>query len=103
MIFTLVLQVAGPGDPVDDSSRGWPTHRPLLPAVRLTLTCRSADETRWQQQVFDTTNVAAGVELSDDPVLRFRRQAYGVSAARRLGTHPHGWTSARLHGRYSRG
>jgi len=34
--------------------------------------------------VFDPTRVPEGVELSDDPVLRFRPEAYSASAERRL-------------------
>ena len=35
--------------------------------------------------VFDPTRVTTGIELSDDPVLRFRRRAYSESVARRTG------------------
>ena len=33
--------------------------------------------------VFDPTRVTDGIELSDDPVLRFRHDAYAESIARR--------------------
>jgi catalase len=33
--------------------------------------------------VFDPTRVTDGIELSGDPILAFRTQAYGVSIARR--------------------
>jgi catalase len=33
--------------------------------------------------VFDPTRVTDGIELSDDPILRFRPRAYSVSVARR--------------------
>jgi catalase len=33
--------------------------------------------------VFDPTRVTDGIELSSDPVLNFRRDAYGESVARR--------------------
>ena len=35
--------------------------------------------------VFDPTRVTDGIELSDDPILRFRRDAYSVSIERRSG------------------
>jgi catalase len=37
--------------------------------------------------VFDPTRVVDGIELSDDPVLRFRPAAYDVSVARRTTSH----------------
>jgi catalase len=33
--------------------------------------------------VFDPTRITAGIELSDDPVLQFRRAVYSESVARR--------------------
>ena len=36
--------------------------------------------------VFDPTRVTDGIELSDDPVLRFRPGAYSESVARRAGS-----------------
>ncbi|MFE2422831.1 catalase [Streptomyces hokutonensis] len=82
--FTLVLQFAQPGDPTHDPSRAWPEHRPLIPAGQLHITARSAREDHWQQQVFDPTRLAPGVELSDDTMVTFRRHAYSVSAECRL-------------------
>jgi catalase len=40
-------------------------------------------ETGGDVLVFDPTRVTDGIELSDDPVLRFRPKAYSVSVARR--------------------
>jgi catalase len=84
VMFTLAFQLAEPGDPTHDPSHAWPAHRTLLPAGQFVITGRAEDEESWQRQVFDPTRVAPGVELSDDPVLRFRPEAYGVSASRRL-------------------
>src|SRR5439155_5522959 len=44
--------------------------------------------------VFDPTRVTPGIELSDDPILRFRAEAYRVSSERRAEAlrHPPGWT-----------
>ena len=82
--FTVVFQFAAPGDPTHDPSQAWPEHRPLIPAGHLHVTARSAREEHWQQQVFDPTRLAPGVEPSDDTVLAFRPHAYSVSAERRL-------------------
>jgi catalase len=35
--------------------------------------------------VFDPSRVSAGIELSEDPILRFRPRAYSASVARRAG------------------
>jgi catalase len=34
--------------------------------------------------VFDPTRVVDGIELSDDPILRYRGAAYGASVSRRV-------------------
>ncbi|MFJ6079907.1 catalase [Streptomyces sp. NPDC092369] len=82
--FTVVYQFAEPDDPTHDPSQAWPEHRPLIPAGHLHVTARSPREDHWQQQVFDPTRLAPGVEPSDDTMLAFRRHAYSVSAERRL-------------------
>jgi catalase len=84
--FTLYLQLAGPGDDPSDPTTAWPEERETVPAGRLELTAVVADqEGGCQRQVFDPANVTAGIELSEDPILRFRPRAYSVSIERRLG------------------
>jgi len=82
--FTLEFQFADAGDPTADPTIAWPEERLLVPAGQIIITSRSSDEEHWQQQVFDPTRVAAGVELSNDPILAFRAHAYATSAERRL-------------------
>ena len=82
-MFTLAFQFAEPGDTTTDPTITWPEERSVLPAGRIIITSRSSNEDHWQQQVFDPTLVAAGVELSDDPILAFRAHAYATSAQRR--------------------
>ena len=82
--FRLELQLADPGDPTDDPSKRWPDDREVVVAGRVTVTGRAADSEALEREVFDPTRVPEGVELSDDPVLRFRPEAYSVSAERRL-------------------
>ncbi len=85
--FELALQVAGPGDPLDDPTAIWPEERELVSAGTLAVTALVDDPERGGHiEVFDPTRVADGIELSDDPVLRARPHAYSVSAHRRLGT-----------------
>jgi catalase len=83
VVFTLKFQFAEPGDSTTDPTIAWPEERKLLSAGQIVITSRSSKEEHWQQEVFDPTHVAAGVELSDDPILAFRTRAYAVSAQRR--------------------
>jgi catalase len=84
--FTLELQVATPGDPVDDPSAAWPSGRRRVDAGQLVINGRETErETGGDVLVFDPTRVTDGIELSADPVLRFRREAYSESIARRTG------------------
>jgi catalase len=82
--FRLELQVAMPGDPTDDPSAAWPGSRWRVDAGTLEVTgLETGRETGGDVLVFDPTRVTDGIELSDDPVLRFRRDAYSASVARR--------------------
>jgi catalase len=80
--FTLQLQIAAPGDPVDDPSARWPSERERVDAATLEIT--EIDEAGDQGVlVFDPGRVTDGVELSEDPVLQFRPRAYDESVSRR--------------------
>ena len=84
--FTVELQLAEPGDPVDDPWAMWPSERTRVSAGTLELTGLDTErETGDDVLVFDPTRVTDGIELSDDPVLRFRAAAYAESVARRTG------------------
>ena len=82
--FRLVLQVAAPGDPTDDVTALWPADRPRVELGRLEVTATSptsaADERRL---IFDPTNRTDGIELSGDPLLIARSEAYSISYERR--------------------
>lgn len=83
--FTLQLQLAEPGDRTDDPSVAWPKTHPTVNAGTLELTGLDAErEKGGDVLLFDPTRVTDGIELSDDGVLRFRRDAYGASVARRM-------------------
>ncbi len=82
--FALELQLAGPGDPLDDPSAAWPKDRSRVTAGTLEVTGLETErETGGDVLVFDPTRVTDGIECSDDPVLRFRSAAYRESVARR--------------------
>jgi catalase len=80
--FTLQLQIAAPGDPVDDPSARWPADRERVDAG--TLEIIQVDEAGEEDVlVFDPGRVTDGIELSNDPVLQFRPKAYSESVSRR--------------------
>lgn len=81
--WTLQFQLAAPGDPVDDPSQAWPEDRRKVTAGRLTLGDLAEDQSAADRIVFDPTNVVPGIELSDDPILRFRPLVYEESFTRR--------------------
>jgi catalase len=82
--FTLELQIAAPGDAVDDPASVWPKDRERVRAGTLEITDLETErETGGDVLVFDPTRVVDGIELSNDPVLQFRAAAYSESVARR--------------------
>jgi catalase len=83
--FWLELQIAAAGDNVDDPERVWPSDRERVRAGTLELTGLETErETGGDVLVFDPTRVVDGIELSNDPVLAFRRSAYSDSVAERM-------------------
>jgi catalase len=83
--FTLALQIAEPGDDVDDPSSRWPAERRRVAAGTVEITGLETErETGGDVLVFDPTRVVDGIELSNDPVLQFRSRAYSESVARRM-------------------
>jgi catalase len=84
--FRLVVQIAEEGDPLDDPTAAWPAERETVEVGRLEVTGPETERERGDDVlVFDPTRVTDGIELSDDPVLRFRPRAYSVSVERRSG------------------
>jgi catalase len=82
--FSLQLQVAEPGDDPNDPTADWPASRQRVSAGVLEITALETErETGGDILVFDPGRVTDGIELSGDPVLRFRPKAYSDSVARR--------------------
>ena len=85
--FTLKVQFAGPQDVTSDPTQAWPEDRPEIDAGRLEIVKPVADQEFWDRAVFDPTRLADGVELSDDPVLAYRKRAYAEGHRRRSAGH----------------
>jgi len=84
--WTLDVQIADPGDVVDDPSSHWPTDRRRIDAGVLELDEVIDDpERNGEIVVFDPVRVTDGIELTADPVLAYRPAAYAESARRRAG------------------
>jgi catalase len=81
--WTLYFQLAGPDDPTDDLTRLWPESRELVEAGRLVIEREHEDPALVNARVFDPTRMPPGIELSDDPLLHFRSEAYAESHRRR--------------------
>ena len=86
--FSLVLQLAEEGDPLNDPSAPWPEGREMVTIGRLELTRPTSNEEIGDPvMLHDPTRVTDGIETSDDPVLHARRGVYEASVADRTG----GW------------
>lgn len=84
--FRLVVTLAELGDSVDDPTEPWPHERESVDVGRLELTGPETErEKDGDVLVFDPTRVVDGIELTEDPILRFRHHAYAVSVERRSG------------------
>jgi catalase len=84
--FRLVVTLAELGDAVDDPTEQWPADRERVDVGRLEITDRETGRERdGDVLVFDPTRIVDGIELTEDPILRFRSGAYSVSVERRSG------------------
>jgi len=83
--FTLDVQLAGPGDDVNDPTTEWPADRERVVVGTLTLDGPVDDpEKGCERLVFDPTRLCDGIEPTDDKILHARPRAYAVSSARRI-------------------
>ena len=82
--WQLVFQMAAPDDPVDDLTKQWPEHRPKVVAGEIVVDRPHENPEQVDGWCFDPTRMPRGIELSDDPVLHFRSEAYWESHRRRL-------------------
>ena len=89
--FRLLVVIAEESDPVDDPTVPFPDEREKVEVGRLVLTGPDTERERGDDiLVFDPVRVIDGIELSGDPILRFRSDAYRVSVGRRVRSEPAG-------------
>jgi catalase len=82
--LTLQVQVAADGDDPHDPTSVWRSTKHIDAGVLEITAPDPSRETDGEIIVFDPVRVIDGIELSDDPILRFRPLAYSVSAERRV-------------------
>jgi catalase len=84
--FRLELQIGDPHDDVDDPRSVWPSSRQRVDAGTIEITEPDLEREKGNDiLVFDPTRVVDGIELTDDPALRFRTHAYAASVLARTG------------------
>jgi catalase len=84
--FVLTVSLAGVGDALDDPSVAWPDDRERITVGHIEITGLAFDRERdGDVLVFDPTRITDGIALSNDPILRFRHDAYAESVLRRSG------------------
>ena len=88
VLFNLVLQLAGDGDPLDDPNATWPDDRPRVNIGQLSVRrTTTVEEIGDSVMMHDPTRLIDGIEPTDDPILAVRRGVYELSVAYRTG----GW------------
>ena len=84
--FLLMMSIGEAGDDFNDPSRPWPPHRNWVVMGTLTIDAVPKDQTENCERLsFNPMLLVAGIEASDDPILRARRCAYEYSRKRRGG------------------
>lgn len=82
--FTLEVTVAGPDDDPHDPMSVWKS-KDTFDGGTITVTAPVEDpEAAGDVVVFDPTRVVDGIDLPDDPILRYRPGAYSASVDRRV-------------------
>ena len=79
--FRLHIVIGDSSDPTDDPTKEWPKERKRIEVGILRV--KSKAPVVEDNYVFDPTVLPAGIECSDDEILRFRKDAYSVSYNKR--------------------
>jgi catalase len=84
VFFKLMAQLANPGDQTKDPTQPWPDDRKKVEIGTIALTTAVPDSDAAQKKLlFLPNNLTDGIEVSDDPLIDARDQAYAVSYGRR--------------------
>lgn len=81
--FKLLVQLAAPGDPTNDPTKVWPDERPTVELGEIAITKPLDTKSIERMLLFLPTNLTAGIEASDDPIINTRTEAYAESFGRR--------------------
>ena len=85
--FSLMMTIGELGDDFNDSARPWPPHRQRIMMGTLTLDAVPEDQVADCERLsFNPGLLTDVIEMSDDPVLKIRLEAYKVSSKWREGT-----------------
>jgi catalase len=84
--FSLMMTIGEVGDDLNDPSRAWPPHRTRIMMGTLSIHQMSGRSDAEQEALsFNPGLLTDGIEMSDDPVLKFRVETYKVSSSMRDG------------------
>jgi catalase len=82
--FRVLAQLAEPGDPTNDATKPWPDDRKSVDLGALTVSKAVADSASAEKALLFMPNALTdGIEMSDDPLVNARVEAYAVSFGRR--------------------
>lgn len=90
--FELELELAEPGDVLDDATLLWPEGRKRIAIGRLIISAPTTEQEFGDPVMnHDPTALVDGIDTTDDPIIQIRRGVYEMSAALRSG----GWRRAK--------
>ena len=82
--FKVTVQLAAPGDVVDDATIHWPEDRAIFELGTLELASVVPDDAEEQRKIiFDPIPRVEGIEPSEDPLLELRAAVYLIGGRRR--------------------
>lgn len=82
--FELMAQLANDGDQTKDPTKPWSADHKLVKLGTIVLNQADPDSKGTEKKLlFLPSNLTDGIEMSDDPLVDARNQAYGVSFGRR--------------------
>jgi catalase len=82
--FRILVQLALPGDVVDDATIQWPEDREQIEFGTINLTkMEKADDAELRKIIFDPIPRVDGIDISNDPLFQVRADIYLMSGRRR--------------------